>query len=183
MKNTGVTFFELLIVILLISVFAQLVWPSWQSLQAKNATDRAVTQMLNRLDNARQQAILRNQTVSLCSSDNAKNCLTNWSQGYLIFLGQPSAAAVDSSAIIFYDHQADAGQWSVQTFAQKSFITFATDGTTIENGTLTFCPKNRDPHYARALFLSQSGRVRLSTDQNHDGVDEDSNGVALSCQN
>lgn len=176
--NLGVTFLELTIVILLIGLFAQLMWPNWQSFRVKNITDQAVTQMVNRLETTRQQAILRNQSVSLCSSSDAKSCYGNWSQGYLIFMG----AAAAPTSIIFYDHVADQGNWNVQTFAQKSFIEFNSDGTTVENGTLTFCPQNKDAHYAKALFLSQSGRVRLSTDQDHDGIDEDSNGVPLSCQ-
>jgi type IV fimbrial biogenesis protein FimT len=38
-----------------------------------------------------------------------------------------------------------------------------------QNGTFLYCPADKDTRYARAIIISQTGRIRLSSDQDADG--------------
>lgn len=60
-------------------------------------------------------------------------------------------------------------------------IVFQGNGAVSSPATLQICHQNREDEYARALTISLQGRVRVSRDDDNDGVHEDGAGTSLDC--
>lgn len=60
-------------------------------------------------------------------------------------------------------------------------IRFHETGINSSAATLLLCPKSGDVSLAKALFVSFQGRVRISKDENQDGIDERRQGRNLEC--
>ena len=73
------------------------------------------------------------------------------------------------------------GELSWRASLARPYLVFEETGGTWQNGTLYYCPMNRDARFARALVISHSGRGYLAVDRNGDGLREDRAGRNLSC--
>lgn len=181
--NSGFSLIELLTTLLLVSILLFILLPNWRDLRAANAANQAVKRLGHILVLARQHALLRSYPVSVCSGDKYFACGSNWSDNYLIFLDPEKKSQPETLAtILLHDNSVDTlGYWRVQAFTSQVAVTFNPDGSTFQNSSFIYCPYDKNPHYARGIYLSQTGRIRFSTDNNGDGIDEDSQGQPLSC--
>ena len=74
------------------------------------------------------------------------------------------------------------GQITWKGFPNRSLLQMLPSGfTNYQNGTFLYCPNNTNTQLIRALFITKTGRARLSQDTNRDGIYENSQGKNLSC--
>jgi type IV fimbrial biogenesis protein FimT len=60
-------------------------------------------------------------------------------------------------------------------------LRFEASGTVDNSAVITLCHKDKVVKYARALIVSLQGRVKISRDDNDDGLHEDDAGDVLTC--
>lgn len=184
MSFQGVTLLELMIVLTIATFLVAIGAPAWQHFVASNQATASINQLVGAVNLARSEAIRHSAMVTLCHSANHQDCSGHWEDGQMIFIDYQESGVVNSINDIlrvFAPLPAGAtlhyGGFGSKDYLQISAIGLADQ----QNGHFIYCPPNKDAHYARAIFISKAGRVRLSQDSDHDGIDEDAQGKPLRC--
>ena len=176
-KKTAFTLYELIIVLAIVSILSAVAIPACQSWIMQGRRDAVIYQLYHALFLARSSAIRYRAIVTICPSRDGYDCDMIWNQGYMVITGNP-----ERPERILKVFSPRSGTLSWHGYPQSPYLQMTAQGfTNHQNGTFYYCPANRDPHFAKAIFVIQSGRVRLSQDKNHDGIDEDSEGKPLHC--
>lgn len=185
MKHSqGFTLIEALFVIAISSVLAVIATSALHTMQLKMERRSAITLIASSLSDARNSAITRHTPVALCGSRNASVCDSLWQEGILVFLdvkgqGNPASA---NDILGFYRIETRKASVAWRGFGAGNILRFDRMGrTSASNGSFTYCPGNKDNHYAQQVVINRGGRVRYSRDRNNDGIHEDSSGKPLIC--
>jgi len=129
---------------------------------------------------ARVQAIEQQTSAILCPSQNFINCEpSDWQLPKMLFYDYNHNRLRDRNEPIVY-----AGERVNRLLLFKGpnkLIRFYEEGTVASTASFIICPKNQNPSFNRAIFISLQGRVRLSEDSNHDGIHERGSGARLEC--
>lgn len=180
----GFSLIELLVTIAIVTAIALIAMPSYHDFIHQTQMKSEVNKWLLGLNVARQTAITSNAIITLCPSDNGQYCGKDWHKGAIIFTDQNK------------DHNRTDDELLVQTiapikssftltwraFQNRNYIQFKQNGFTWDqNGTLRLCSKQTSLKFNRALIVTRAGRIRLSTDENADGIHEDAKGVPINC--
>lgn len=183
-KTKGFTLIECLIAIAVLSITLTAGFNGLQSLLIKQRVAAYSGQLLQSVHTARQYAILRSKSVTICASENGTTCVDDWSKGHMIFIDQNSDRVRDENeAVLNHIHgnqTSDPVSW--KSFKAASTLQFLPTGiTNHQNGTFTVCG-NGTAKYARAVIITKMGRPRMSQDTNGDGIDEGADGKPLKCE-
>lgn len=182
--NRAFSLIELLATMAIVTSISLIALPSYHDFIYQTQIKAEVNKWLLALNTARQAAITSNKIITLCPSDNGRFCAKNWHEGAIVFID------------INKDHIRTADELLVQTiapikksiamtwraFQNRNYIQFQQNGFTWDqNGTLRLCAKQESLKFNRALIVTRSGRIRLSVDENGDGIHDDANGDSVSC--
>lgn len=182
----GLTFIELLISLLIISVLIVTSIPSFQNLLKKHKSQRVFSLTLQAIYYARAKALTTQTVVTLCpTTDELSKCGTKWEDGIQIF------ADIDENGK--FDHKQDtllrsfpSGnhayllRWA--SFGNRSYLQYTPLGhTKNQNGTFIYCPQDGDVKYANAIIINRAGRARRGYDKNNNGIIERANGKDIAC--
>jgi len=171
-RITGFTMFELLIALAIGAIIVALGVPSFSGTLDNQRITSATNELVMSLNLAKSEAIKRVTYVSVCRSNNSKDCTggaTSWDDGWIVF-ANATVANLDSiegedEVIRFYPALRD--ELTVTpTGTIVGFISFrpsGTIGTSAANmqGTLTICDE-RGAANARGILLESSGQWHVS---------------------
>jgi type IV fimbrial biogenesis protein FimT len=189
----GYTLLELMVVLSIVAILAFMVVPGVQDTLRRNAKDSSMLNLMSAIALARSEAVTQSRTVSICRSTNQATCeITageDWSAGWLVFSDASIAGTVDGTDTLLQSGKAT-NALSIVTLNTAlnadfpaDFLQFDEDGF-LNNSTtgayLKFCDSGNDAVDARAIWLSNTGRVVLST-ADADGVHNDLAGDDLTC--
>lgn len=156
-RQQGVTLVELLIVVALLAIVAQVALPAWQSFVAKNRSLALQHSVERAVHLARAQAITKRITVELCGSSNGISCSSNWSGGWLMHTrssSQPTAVPMHSTEL-------NPRHLTLQWAGFRPQIVFHANGySTASNGRFFVC---RDHAIDWQLVLNRQGRLRRAS--------------------
>lgn len=195
-KNAGFTLIELLITLVVMTII--LVWglPNFQNVVRNNRLTSQTNELLGSLNLARSEAIKRGSTVSVCKSKNGTQCndsatctggasgSVGWSDGWIVFLNNASGSGtdvkcVDTNEQIIQVHGALPTNYTLNPNGHfTNYISYKTDGSSNTNGTFAFCYNNQ-LNAAKTVVVSQSGRARVGTDSNGNGIPENDDGTEI----
>ena len=182
----GFTVIELMITIAVASILLSLAVPAFTTSIQNNRSVTQINELHAALSFARSEAIKRNTNITLCVSNNGTDChadLDLWHHGWIVFSDSNFNGAVD---VVDEDEilrvHGPQGFQNTLTFSQKRIITYASSGLTrsAANDTFTLCD-NRGAAHAKGLIIGPSGRPRLATDSDLNGIVEDAGSVDLVC--
>jgi len=182
----GHTLAELLLVLCTAGLLLGLSGPSLlESLQRQDGA-AVMNDLARTMAMARSAAVEQGNSVTVCASREGAGCGGNWNDGHMAFIdanGDGKRSATDR--VIHQAAGATAGgNLTLRSFPNRQFVQFSMFGSTLnQNGTFTWCARDGRASSARQLIFSLSGRVRLATDRDGDGVREGSNGKPLHCGN
>ncbi len=163
--NGGFTLLELLIAVAIMAIVFGFGIPSLRGITATNRLAAGVNAISGSLAYARSEAIRQNQHVVVCQSENGRTCRRNgdWREGWLVFVDRNRNRQVDGDETILQHHTGIPSRLGVvyRAFGSKHYLAYRPSGATKTNGTFTICDQS-DNHYARAVILIKSGRVRIS---------------------
>ena len=182
-KMKGFTVIETLIAIAITGITLGFGITGMQNFLVKQRVSAYAGDLLQSVHMARQYAILKGQTVTICASQNGKDCISHWSTGHLIFIDHNGDRIRDATDQVLNHvrgiNTSDAVVW--KSFKASETLQFLPTGiTNHQNGTFTVCGLKADKH-ARGVIITKMGRPRMSQDENGDGLDEGANGKPLSC--
>ncbi len=185
MRVCGLTLVELLVTLLIASLLLGLGVPStWRFVQQQRST-AALQQVLGGLAFARNSALTRNTTVTLCPAQGPRcGSRDTWHNGSLVFQDRNANGLVDPNDDVLrhlsgWQH---GGRLSWRAFRSRPYLQFTHRGfTNWQNGSFVYCPPTNDLRLARRVVLNAAGRAYRAYDRNGDGIDEGSRGRPLPC--
>lgn len=166
MLRKGFTLIELLIVLSIMVIVFLLVIPSHSLFLTRSQDQVLSSELMRAIALTRNEAITKGMPVTLCGSLDAKNCVDEWRQGYIIFSSEKVLQ-------VFLTHVAD-GLLNWRAFPNnRTSLQFLPSGVpNAQNGTFWYCRHGaKNPSWA--IAISQSGRARLMY-PNEEGFIEDS---------
>jgi type IV fimbrial biogenesis protein FimT len=190
-KSIGFTLTELLLTLAILSILLGISVPFLSTVKQQFLADSTMRQLYRAIQLARMMAIRQRTFISLCPTQNGRHCTrsANWnaSGGFLLFQDKNKLGKISSN---FQKHlfkpMSKQAFLVFKGFPRSDLLRFTPLGMTdAQNGTFYYCynlsgKSGRTP-LARALIVSQSGRIRFSQDKNRDGFYEDSQGRPLRC--
>ena len=179
----GVTMIELITVVAMISITMVLAAPGLNSFTTKNRITTQVNTLSRAIRMTRESAITLNKVVTLCRSDNHRQCRGKWHQGMIMFVDHNRDHIFNGEDYFLTQFapfpNGDTIFW--RSFQNRQFLQMSPLGfTRFQNGTFTYCPKE-GLEYARGIILNAAGRLRFTSDEDGDGIDEGADGKPLRC--
>lgn len=167
-KVKGFTLLQLLIVFFITGVLFSLATPTFLQLFSENRLATVQNKLNASIALTRSEAIKRGHRVTLCQSDDGRNCTKashHWHQGWVIFTDLNHNNQVDNTESILLVQQLIPDL--TLSFGDRTRIAFHPIGFAVggSNGTFVLCNiSNRTTK--TGLILSASGRTRVA--QPHD---------------
>jgi len=185
-RNKGFTLAEALVTIIIVAILLAIGLPGLAHIIRSNRSAAVSNQILSTLLLARRNAVDLGTTTTLCGSIDGAGCTGSWNNSWILFSdynANGTLNSTDGDAPLRLTDILPAGYtvtW--RCFGPNTRLQFEPTGTTRwQNGTFYICPPDNDPAYARAVVVYLSGRVRLSTDSDGDGVHERADGDPITC--
>lgn len=177
---------ELLLVLSIAGLLLGLSNPSWlENLQRQDGA-AVMNDLARTMAMARVAAVEQGNIVTLCASRESAGCGGSWSDGHLAFIDANGDGKLSATDRVIHQSAGTTtgGNLILRSFPNRQFVQFSMFGSTRnQNGTFTWCARDGQASSARQLIFSLSGRARLATDKDGDGVREGSNGKPLHCGN
>lgn len=182
---------EMMLTLVIISILATLSLPRLYPAE-QNEAGQVFLQMGAIIANARAMAISRHSAVVICPGTIAKSCDSNWTAGVLVFLDTNNNRQLDQSESVIEQNvwgndlssqrQQLLGTLRWRVFGNRQSIAISPLGEMEDqNGNLTWCPPPGSAVAAHQMIINSTGRIRLATDLDNDGLREDSQGRPLIC--
>lgn len=161
-RASGFTLIELVVTLAVFGVLLALAMPALRDLVINTRLSTASSEMQTALGLARNEAITRHQSVSVCPSANGTTCSGDWNneQGVIVL--------TDSDSQVLKYIQINTASIKIITggnnFGGSNSISFGAAGrlaSTTSDGTLKFCDTSTS-NYGRQLQVFWIGRVESS---------------------
>ena len=179
-QTKGLTLVELMITLAIASILITGAAPSFTASIQKTRMVTQMNELHASLSLARNEAITRNKSTSVCRSSNGTSCTGNWQDGWIVFVDDNFDGSVNGGDEILRVHGAlPVGTTLAYDQAQ---VIFANSGATRAgfNGTFTLCD-SRGATSAKGLIVGLTGRPRLAIDSDANGILQDASDDDLVC--
>lgn len=164
-KATGHTLVELVLVLAIIGICAGVALPALRALLQPAALHGWVSTYAQALHSARQLAVARGRTVTLCPLDPDGRCNGRWGGELALFWDDNQDGRLADPADHIVDVRISDGtdmQVAWRGFGQKNYLSVRANGNFRQNGRFRFCDRQA-PAHGRALVLNVTGRSRVET--------------------
>jgi type IV fimbrial biogenesis protein FimT len=162
-NKIGYTLIESLFSIMLLITLLTLSAAAYQYLIARNKTTVYLNTLVTTIHYARSEALKRHLPVTVCKSNNGRQCNGQWRDGWLIFVDPHNKIQPENLEQIVRVYQAlPAGDQLIwrASLHKNDFLQFNALGNLRQAGTFIYCPQ-RHQQYAGAIVISLTGRVRV----------------------
>lgn len=164
-RSQGLTLIEMLIVVALLSLMAQLSVPAWQDFISKQRAQTLLHSLERAVQQTRNLAITHRTGAELCGSLDGRTCHSDWSSGWLIRLHRPQSPQPE---VLHYQHLNSSGLRLSWSGFQPRIFYHANGLSTASNGRFYLC---RQHSLDWQLILNRQGRVRRASNQENRQAD------------
>lgn len=189
-KTLGFTLVEIMVAIILSVILLTVAVPSSLNLIGQHQVAGELNDVRMALAIARQHAIDRNMSTSVCAADvtgDDFSCGDNWNSQKVVFTDINSNGIYDQGTDeIIYRSAGNHSNFSLSS--TRDVFVFSNNGSLVldaipnnQYATIKLCGAGSHEDMARALFVYTWGKVKLSADSNNDGLYEDPQAAPLSC--
>jgi type IV fimbrial biogenesis protein FimT len=182
---SGFTMIELLSALVILAILLATAGPAFSRYLAETRARSAMAHMQTLFAYARSEAVQSGEKMTLCALDPDGRCSRDWGAAHAVtvFRDDNGNRRLDGAEPLKRSVRwpLKNGRLFWRASLAATHLTFDSGGATWQNGTLVYCPGNRDARHARALVISQTGRSYLTRDRDGDGIREDRKGVNLDC--
>jgi type IV fimbrial biogenesis protein FimT len=194
--SLGFSLIELMITLAIAAIVLAAGVPAFGDLVQDNRLATQINELVTDLNLARSEAIKQAAPVTVCKRNSAGTACNNpghWQNGWIVFLdidrdgvvdddGDTALCETGEDCVLRVHAPLPAGN-TIRYRQVNDHITYDTQGFSEGfNGTFVFCD-NRGYTKARGRIISNPGRIRTTTDIDHDGIHEGGSGefTAASC--
>ncbi len=183
--HSGFTLIELLVVIAIGAILLGVGLPNLQGFIVSNRLSAQANDLNTALQFARSEALRRNTTVSLRRVESAG--AGNWSDGWTVFTDSNANGSLDGTDEVLRIGPALPPPLTLHASANlANAVSFNGGGRSPQSaGVFVLCHGDQlavdGVPRSRLVLINASGRVRMGTDSDHDGVPETDTGAAGSC--
>ncbi|MDM7859747.1 GspH/FimT family pseudopilin [Alteromonas sp. ASW11-36] len=177
--QNGVTLLEMMITVAIVAIVLTTVAPSIQSILVQNRIIGEINELSGIIQFARHSAIDEQTNTVVCPTEDYTNCTNNWDNAKMVFMDLDANGMRGANEVLLVASSV-INRVNDMTGPAGGFA-FLPSGAASANATILLCHQNNNNEYARALTISLQGRVKMSADNNNDGIHEDTNGTALDC--
>jgi type IV fimbrial biogenesis protein FimT len=178
-QQKGVTLVELMVTVSIVAIILAFVGPSVQSIIIKNRIVAEINETSSLIQYARHHAIDEQAQVVVCPSTDYSVCSTDWNAPKIVFIDDDDNAIRGATEELLVTIGA-ASSTSLMTNT-TNIIKFAETGEANLATEILLCHKDGEVKYARSLSVTLQGRVKMSTDSDKNGINENAAGTELSC--
>jgi type IV fimbrial biogenesis protein FimT len=167
-KSLGFTLIELMFVVLVAAILLALAAPSFDDLLRRNTVQSQQLKLLSAISSARQEAVNRAITVSICRSTDGANCTaaTGAWTGWIIFTDTATAGTKGGSdTILAIQSTVEPGvtiSLANQGGTASRFIQFSPNGAVAAGisggGIFKLCDRQNSATTVRGVIVTSSGR-------------------------
>ncbi|MBL4631495.1 MAG: GspH/FimT family pseudopilin [Paraglaciecola sp.] len=176
----GVTLIELMVTVSIVAIILTSVAPSIQSILIKNRIVAEINELSSLIQYARHQAIDEQTPIIICPSTDYKNCITDWNAPKIVFLDSDGNGKRDEATEELLVASSAIADSHVMTGPALT-LQFEDTGEANMTTEILLCHKDKYAGYARSLSVTLQGRVKMSSDSDNNGVNENAAGIPLSC--
>ena len=164
-RGAGFTLIELLVTLAVMVIMATVAVPSYQEFSARNEVAAEVMRIKTALALARNTAITRRTTITVCPTTDQQACATDWQQPLMLFENLGTGGQRDTATEPIMKRWPESpASVAYKGFGSDRYIRYTPAGSPqAQNGTFTIC-MNQQP--ASLLVLSAVGRLRYSQGEN-----------------
>jgi type IV fimbrial biogenesis protein FimT len=168
-RRRGFSLFELLVSLSIVSILSFLALPALKSARWSGEASQ-FTQLLTRsMAVARHRAVASGERVTLCASNNHRLCLKHWrgEVGILVFTDRNRNYQLDGGDTLHLEQRLVLrhGDAYWRGSLGRAYMRFRGDGSAVEYGRYSYCPRDGSPTGFRQLVVNRVGRAYL----HHDG--------------
>ena len=167
MENSrGFTLVELLVTMALVAILLAVGIPSYQSITTSNRMAGEMNALIGDLQVARSEAVKQGLTVTICPSNStaapyACSNSSNWSGGWVIFVGVSSATSSNPLRLQPSLGGTDVLQSNSTTAVQA--VSFNRNGFSTNTGSITLNDANSTVDRRRCAVIAAAGRISLQS--------------------
>lgn len=189
----GFTLTELLIVMAIAGVVLSIGIPSFNDAILSNRLSTLTNEFITTLNVARSEAIRRGQPVVIRKTGN------EWEEGWYVFVDVIRNTAATKNVFddnddgipceptedcIIRTSEALPNYYTFRENNFPNFISYRADGTSNQAGSYVLCDNHEGdyhvlPHKSVLIIINRVGRMRLGTDDNHNGIPEEEDGSEI----
>jgi type IV fimbrial biogenesis protein FimT len=167
-RRRGFSLLELLVSLSLISILSYWAVPTLKS-AGRSSEASQFTQLLTRsLATARNRAVATGERVTLCASTNHRTCLKHWrgEVSILVFTDRNRNYQLDSGDTLHHAQRLMLrhGEAHWRGSLGRPYMRYRVDGSAVEYGRYSYCPRTGDPGAFRQLVVNRVGRAYLHRD-------------------
>jgi type IV fimbrial biogenesis protein FimT len=159
-NSRGFTLIELMTSITVLGVLLGLAVPSFRATIRNNRIAAQTNELVGALNYARSEALKRGNSVSVCSSTDGTTCAVSntWSTGWIAFTDMNGNGNTDGAdAVLQQWPETNAGV--ALTSTTRTFVRYASTGTSSGAETFDLIPSNCSGNYARRITVTVTGRI------------------------
>ena len=163
-SSQGFTLMELLIVVAIIAISAQVAVPALMNLVRDNRLVSQLNGFTSSLLLARNQAASRNLHVALCPSTDGVSCTggREWEMGWIVFVDSDDDRRVDEGETVLRRQQALRGGNTVESNVSRTSIGYSPMGRA-SSASFWICDPRGRPRRGGLLWEIMAARIRSTT--------------------
>ncbi len=180
----GFTLLEALITLLILIILGSVSMPGWKKLNEKLRGELAMKKLASAIELAKSSAITNSTLVTICRSDDGKQCGGEWKNGLIVFSDENGDRKINNNDHLIrqFRFESFSGEISWRAFQNRQYLQITRLGfTRYQNGNFTFCPAGNNPELANQIIINRTARLRFAIDSDGDGIKEDSRGRPIRC--
>ena len=180
-RARGFTLFELMIAIAIAGILLGIGLPSFNKILHKTSARAISSELMGSINWARQEAVKRGETVTLCGTLDGKHCALTWHNQMLGFVDHNNNDIAEPDELIrVITHTRAKGWIRAKIDATSKFPKFNLDGSAVASGSFILClPDNIA--YSRQVVFNRPGRP-YPVNMSHSGSTIFTNyGKAIDC--
>ena len=180
--SMGFTLIELMVSVSITSILLTIAIPNFSDFIVRMRVDNEISQLHRLLLITRNAAINSGQNAIICPLNRSLKCTDQWQNELSVFIDSNQNKEFDAKEEVIKIRAEIVSGDQLVYGKRRNKITFSPTGqlSGLANGTFRYCPKDHK-NKSRGIVIARSGRIYQSSDNNHDGIDENRGNKKITC--